>query len=69
MKLEYFSKSVASVWPAPTCLVDFDKKKKKSSEREILWGSIALYMEGDHGWIERLDAPMNELFWVLQAKP
>ena len=60
MKLEYFSKSVALVWPAPTCLAHSGKKKKTLSERESLWGSLALYMGVDHGRIERPKDAMNE---------
>ena len=42
--------------------------KKTSSEREILWGRLALCMGGDHRWIERPEAAMNEVLWMLHAK-
>ena len=69
LKLEYFNKSVALVWLAPTCLADSNKKKKTLSERESLWGRLALCMGGDHGWIERPEAAMNEVLWLLHTKP
>ena len=68
MKLEYFSKSIASVWPAPTYSADSSKMKKTSNERESLWGRLSLCMGGDHGWIERPEDAMNEALWLLHAK-